>query len=194
MGITLLRTGYSVRPEPRCPDPHDSASLRVSRRSTNSCLPRSVSVSNRYRAKETHNKADSRLYLRVIHENGTVHPGVGADVAAHARRTVAICPRSQLPVSSTCRRTDPRPPGLGLRRTRTGGPVMTNCVRAGVVGVGSVGRHHAHVYSELPRLTSSSLSRRCRRGPVATASSRGWKPRADSTAASSGLPSVLNGR
>ena len=51
-----------------------------------------MSVSNRYRAKETHNKVDSRLHLRVIHENGTVHLGVGADVAAHARRTVAVYP------------------------------------------------------------------------------------------------------
>ena len=96
-----------------------------------------------------HNKPDSRLYLRVIHENGTVHPGVGADVAVRARRTVAICLRSWLPVSSTCRRTDPRPPGPGPRRTHAGGPVMTDCVRAGVVGVGSMGRHHARVYNEL---------------------------------------------
>jgi len=150
VGITLLRTGYSDRPGQGYLEPQDNASIRDFRLSATVNFLPPVSVPNRYQSKETYNKADSRLYHGVTHENGTAHSGVGVDVAAHVCQTVAIRFHSALPVSSVHRRTATRAPTLGAGRTPAGGRVMTDCIRTGVVGVGSMGRHHARVYSELP--------------------------------------------
>ncbi len=86
----------------------------------------------------------------MIHEPRTVDSGDSRYAADTDPSIVAIraCAHDQLPFP--LQRTVASPSAVG--RTRPGGRTrtMTERVRAGVVGVGSMGRHHARVYSELP--------------------------------------------